>query len=97
MDSWIVSRNPIGVFESPWSQTAASELKVLRKSHLMKACTDNLFLQSYTFLYKAHILAGQAMVDGEKVKDFAWLTKEEVQKRVAKDYWEGVKDVLSDF
>jgi large subunit ribosomal protein L46 len=41
-------------------------------------------------------MAGQAQTYGELVKDFAWLTKEEIEKHVEKDYWDGVKDILSD-
>ncbi|TFK25031.1 50S ribosomal subunit L30 [Coprinopsis marcescibilis] len=54
-------------------------------------------VQNCVFFYKAHIMAGQAQVDGEKVKDFAWLTKEEIEPRVDKEYWSVVKDILSDF
>lgn len=40
-------------------------------------------------------MAGQ-VTRGRNVKDFAWLTKEEIESRVAKHYWEGVRDMLSD-
>ena len=53
--------------------------------------------QLYTFFLKAHILAGQVRPNGQNVTDFAWLTKEEIESRVEKDYWTGVKDMLSDF
>ncbi|EKM55741.1 uncharacterized protein PHACADRAFT_161771 [Phanerochaete carnosa HHB-10118-sp] len=53
--------------------------------------------QPYLFFYKAHILAGQARPDGKSVLDFAWLSKEEITPRVDKSYWNGVKDMLSDF
>lgn len=49
------------------------------------------------FFYKAHILAGQVRPDAKSVDDFAWLTKQEIQKRVEQKYWDGVKDMLSDF
>lgn len=42
-------------------------------------------------------MAGQVRVDGQHIKDFAWLTKEEIGERVSKDYWEVVGDILSDF
>jgi large subunit ribosomal protein L46 len=54
-------------------------------------------MQSLTFFYKAHILAGQVNADGKKVLDFVWLTKEEMEPRLERDYWHGVKDMLSDF
>ena len=49
------------------------------------------------FFYKAHIFAGQARPVEERVTDFAWLTKEEIESYVDKEYWEGTKDMLSDF
>ncbi|KAH9925274.1 39S mitochondrial ribosomal protein L46-domain-containing protein [Fomitopsis serialis] len=53
--------------------------------------------QACVFFYKAHILAGQAKPNGKTVKDFAWLTKEEIESRVDQQYWAAVKDMLSDF
>lgn len=42
-------------------------------------------------------MAGQVKLEGDSIKDFAWLTKQEIETRVEKDYWDGVKDVLSDY
>ena len=42
-------------------------------------------------------MQGQVRPDGKKVLDFAWLTKEEIQNQVDEYYWNGVKDILSDF
>lgn len=53
--------------------------------------------EPYVFVYKAHILAGQVQPNGKTTKDFAWLTKEEVESRVDAQYWAAVKDMLSDF
>ncbi|KAF7338616.1 50S ribosomal subunit L30 [Mycena venus] len=51
--------------------------------------------ENITFFFKAHIMAGQVR-PAEGVKDFAWVTKQEIEKRVKRVYWEGVKDMLSD-
>ncbi|KAJ7236715.1 50S ribosomal subunit L30 [Mycena haematopus] len=51
--------------------------------------------ETITFFFKAHIMAGQVRPD-ESIKDFAWVTKQEIETRVKKAYWEGVKDMLSD-
>jgi large subunit ribosomal protein L46 len=40
-------------------------------------------------------MAGQVRPQNA-VSDFAWVTKQEIEKRVKRDYWEGVKDMLSD-
>ena len=49
------------------------------------------------FFMKARILAGQANVKNNVLgaKDFKWLAKEEVEKIVAKDYWESIKHILA--
>ncbi|KAJ7702404.1 50S ribosomal subunit L30 [Mycena rosella] len=51
--------------------------------------------EKITFFFKAHIMAGQVH-PAESIKDFVWVTKQEIKTRVARDYWEGVKDMLSD-
>jgi len=40
-------------------------------------------------------MAGQVR-PAESVTDFAWLTKKEIAKRVDEQYWDGIKDMLSD-
>lgn len=57
----------------------------------------SIHFQTYYFFYKAHILSGQVHPDGKNVTDFAWLTKQEIESRVEKAYWLGVKDMLADF
>lgn len=52
--------------------------------------------QSLVFFYKMHILAGQVEPNGPSAADFAWLTKEEIKGYVEREYWHGVKDMLSD-
>jgi large subunit ribosomal protein L46 len=42
-------------------------------------------------------MAGQCLPQGELVKDFAWLTKQEIELRVDNHYWDGIKDMLSDY
>ena len=49
------------------------------------------------FFYKAHIFAGQARPAEKSISDFAWLTKEEIEPYVDKEYWLGTRDMLSDF
>ncbi|KAJ7756811.1 39S mitochondrial ribosomal protein L46-domain-containing protein [Mycena maculata] len=75
MDTWIVTRKPIGMYKPPSPPDATRE--------------------NITFFFKAHIMAGQVR-PSEEVEDFVWVTKQEIQTRVSKDYWEGVKDMLSD-
>ncbi|KAJ7632259.1 39S mitochondrial ribosomal protein L46-domain-containing protein [Roridomyces roridus] len=74
MDTWIVTRKPIGMFKPRVPEQAPEKI---------------------TFFFKAHIMAGQVR-PADSMKDFMWLTKQEIQTRVTKEYWEGVKDMLSD-
>ncbi|PFH47165.1 hypothetical protein AMATHDRAFT_68288 [Amanita thiersii Skay4041] len=77
MDTWIVSRNPIGVYKPPPPPSTPSE--------------------QLTFFFKAHIMAGQCQPQHASIKDFAWLTKQEIESRVDQHYWDSVKDMLSDY
>lgn len=93
MDTWVVSRNPVGVSKSPAEATKDGQ----------EVCAP-LFVRNYyshrqqdvTFFYKAHIMAGQVRPTQASVSDFAWLTKEEIESHVSKDYWESIKDMLSE-
>ncbi|KAF7311661.1 50S ribosomal subunit L30 [Mycena kentingensis (nom. inval.)] len=51
--------------------------------------------ENITFFFKANIMAGQIR-PAQSIADFGWLTKQEIEKRVAPQYWESVKDMLSD-
>ncbi|CAG8486150.1 105_t:CDS:2 [Paraglomus brasilianum] len=48
------------------------------------------------FFLKAHIFAGQARVDNTEIVEFAWVTKQEMQKYVSPQYYSYVKDMLND-
>ncbi|CAE6436143.1 unnamed protein product [Rhizoctonia solani] len=45
--------------------------------------------------FKAHIFAGQAKPNGTSIKDFAWLTAEEIKEKVAPEYWASISEMLS--
>ncbi|CAE6515816.1 unnamed protein product [Rhizoctonia solani] len=50
---------------------------------------------STTLFFKAHIFAGQAKPNGTSVKDFAWLTTEEIREKVTPEYWTSISEILS--
>ncbi|KAI3610436.1 50s ribosomal subunit l30 [Moniliophthora roreri] len=81
MDAWIVSRNPIGHYKP--------EPKLSLKGKPLP--------EEVTFFFKAHIMAGQVKPNVERAKDFAWLTKQEIEPMVSRHYWDGIKDMLSDY
>ncbi|KAI1326337.1 39S mitochondrial ribosomal protein L46-domain-containing protein [Xylariaceae sp. FL0255] len=51
-----------------------------------------------TFFIKGRIMAGQADLKNNKMglKDFNWLTKEEIQEKVDMDYFKGVKNMMAE-
>jgi large subunit ribosomal protein L46 len=98
MDTWIVSRNPIGLSEI-YPPTAPAETAALPKVLISSSPAPESLshgLKTCVFFLKAHIMAGQVK-PGKSVTDFAWLTKKEIAKRVDERYWHGIKDMLSDF
>ncbi|KAF9911363.1 54S ribosomal protein L17 mitochondrial [Linnemannia zychae] len=85
MDLWFVGRVPIGHYQYnfPKDFVAKSDAPTVKGAKV--------------FFMKAHIFAGQAQVDNKEVVDFAWVTKQEMKDYVAPEYYEAVKDMLSDF
>ncbi|PVV03790.1 hypothetical protein BB560_001717 [Smittium megazygosporum] len=55
--------------------------------------SKNSDLESKVFFLKAHILSGQ--VNSEKVGEFAWVCKEEIEKMADASYYATIKDMLS--
>ncbi|KAF9173387.1 54S ribosomal protein L17 mitochondrial [Mortierella sp. AD011] len=84
MDLWFVGRVPIGhyIYSHPKN---------------FKTEGENTVKATKVFFMKAHIFAGQVQVDNKEIVDFAWVTKEEMKDYVSPDYYEAVKDMLSDF
>ena len=91
MDTWIVSRNPIGLYKRKVNDAASTSTSTSGMPTPVSTTPE-----ISTFFYKAHILAGQIR-PANGATDFVLLTKEEIKERVAPEYWEGVKDMLSDF
>jgi large subunit ribosomal protein L46 len=96
MDTWIVSRNPIGVYKPPISTEPG--VSITEVSGLCSAShfVDNEKTFQALFFFKAYILAGQIQPNAE-ILDFGWFTKKEIRTKVKNKYWHGVKDMLSDF
>ena len=87
----MVGRKPIGLYK-PAAQMGGPEVGA-------PSCfwSQGLTLcQTLVFFYKMHILAGQVEPTGPFAVDFAWVTKEEIKGCVEREYWHGVKDMLSD-
>lgn len=97
MDTWIVSRKPIGVYKPSQSDPNALEVCVcVCVIHLQTRDLICVPHKHVVFFYKAHIMAGQ-VTPTQGIEDFAWLTKQEIKQQVDETYWENTKDMLSDF
>ncbi|CAG8598400.1 2456_t:CDS:2, partial [Acaulospora colombiana] len=82
MDIWFVGRRPFGYYEYEYPPGYSRDQ--------MK------FSGAKVFFMKAHIFAGQVEVDNKEIVDFAWVTKQEMQKYVHAEYYNAVKDMLSE-
>ncbi|GJJ12508.1 hypothetical protein Clacol_006751 [Clathrus columnatus] len=81
MDAWVVGRHPIGVMDAPLPQELQS----------------SQYGGAKIFFFKVHILAGQIDPTIANLKDFAWLTKEEIKKIVTLEYWNNIHNILSEY
>lgn len=83
MNTWIVGRVPVAYFEKKPSYKEDGTLAVKG---------DKIF-----FL-KGRIMAGQADLKGNKLglKDFNWLTKEELQEKLPEHYYRQVRGMMVD-
>ncbi|KAG0344787.1 54S ribosomal protein L17 mitochondrial [Podila humilis] len=84
MDLWFVGRVPIGHYNYKFPKAA-------------RDATSEGPTGAKVFFMKAHIFSGQVKVDNKEIVDFAWVTKQEMKDYVAPEYYEAVKDMLSDF
>ena len=86
MNTWVVGRVPIGHHQYDFP------VKALQTS------SNPNELGHKTFFMKARIMAGQIDLKLNKfgLEDYKWLTKEEVEEQVPKDYWKFIKNMLAD-
>ncbi|KAF9391189.1 54S ribosomal protein L17 mitochondrial [Podila verticillata] len=84
MDLWFVGRVPIGHYNYKVPNVAMTD-------------STSAPTGAKVFFMKAHIFSGQVKVDNKEIVDFAWVTKQEMKDYVAPEYYEAVKDMLSDF
>lgn len=84
MNTWVVGNAPIGHYRFNYANIARDE----------NAPTE--VLGEKVFFMKARIMAGQVSLKDNLFgwQDFAWLTKEEIQPRVTRQYWRDVWRML---
>ncbi|KAI2789479.1 hypothetical protein POX_d04970 [Penicillium oxalicum] len=86
MNTWMVGFHPAG-----------HHVYTNRKPHVDQA-TGAVTHGEKTFFMKTRIMAGQADLSSsaEQLKDFKWLSKEEIPKYVLPQYYSHVKNMLAD-
>jgi large subunit ribosomal protein L46 len=103
LDVWAVGSQPIGhlVYDFPknFSRADAQGAQGAKVCHALCLWKDvseseqKLLLQ--VFFQPFIVLRGQARPnEKEGIVDFAWLTKEEIEKRVDEQYWAAVRPML---
>ncbi len=89
MNTWVVGNMPIGHHKITYPQP-------LLISPPPAGISEQKQVGEKIFYMKARIMAGQANLKGNKfgLKDFMWLAKEEIQERIDKNTWNGVRNCL---
>ena len=83
MNTWLVGRVPVAhLVQEPVLGADGTVQKRGRK----------------TFFLKGRIMAGQADLKGNPFgyTDFKWLTREELEKELAPEYFKGVRNMMAD-
>ena len=86
MNTWMVARHPIGFHSYEYKQSINEKIGQL----------DIERIGEKTFFIKSRIMAGQANLESNKfeLKDFRWLSKDEISKLVHPSYWRAIRNML---
>ena len=60
------------------------------------ASTTNYFPIVQVFFFKAQWRSGKVNINSDKLEDYAWVTKKEMQEFVSKDFYKAIEPVLLD-
>jgi large subunit ribosomal protein L46 len=73
------------------------EMDIWMVSNLPIGLLSNASGGGIGYVMLGHILAGQPDPSTSKSKgvEYAWLTREEIEERIGKEHWKGIKDLLS--
>lgn len=85
MNTWMVGYHPVGHHVYDARRPKADQ-------------TGRLILGEKIFFMKGRIMAGQADLSGnvQSLKDFKWLSKDEIPEFVLREYWSNIRDMLAD-
>lgn len=102
MNTWFVANHPIGHYifnRNPQNMTANNRNQSSTSTTSDKeAPSSDLDLGQKTFFIKSRILSGQADIKSNTmdILDYQWLSKDEIEKVVAPQYWKQVKNMLAE-
>ena len=84
MNTWLVGNTPIGFYDYKYGAD-------FNKSK------DDMMIGRKVFFMKARIMAGKPKLSTDKklgLEDYKWLTKQEIEPLVSKDYWAAIRHFL---
>lgn len=97
MNTWIVGNHPIGHFiGAPFKNPITAKVK----ANPLVSTSHDFEQEEYgekVFFMKGRIMAGQADLSNNEYgdNDFQWLSKEEVEEKVGRNYWRAVSGMLT--
>ena len=98
MNTWIVGNHPIGHYISgDFLQPFSAKVQPNRLVSTSTEFEQEEYREKIFFM-KGRIMAGQADLTKNEYgdTDFQWLSKEEIEERVGRNYWKDVRDMLTE-
>ncbi|KAK3718225.1 hypothetical protein LTR37_005340 [Vermiconidia calcicola] len=97
LNTWLPANHPIGHHSLTYSSPILSKIppnRFVSTSH-----TEEYEQEEYgekVFFMKGRIMAGQADIGKNEFgdRDFCWVSREEVEERVGREYWRSVRNML---
>jgi len=86
MNTWRVGNVPIGHYHYQYP------------SFYKKPTDEEHLIGKAVFFMKARILAGKPDITNNtrNIEDYQWLTKQEIESVVTRDYWGAIKHIMVD-
>ncbi|CAK4000233.1 related to mitochondrial ribosomal L17 [Lecanosticta acicola] len=95
MNTWVVGNHPVGHFIRKFMEPITAKITRNRLVSTSKDFEQEEYGEKVFFM-KSRIMAGQADMSQNEFgdTDFQWLTKEEIQQKVHKGYWDYIRNML---
>lgn len=98
MNTWMVGNHPIGHLAFGYIQPKLAQIPPNR---FVSTSTDLIEQKEYgqkVFFMKGRIMAGQADLKANEfgAQEFRWLTKEEIEPLVTRQYWGAIRNMLTE-